>query len=59
MTTIEQILNWGQWHTVMLACGHRRKIRREIIAQEQLYLGKHVDCVDCLYEELTKSEVKQ
>lgn len=58
MTTIERIFNWGEWHTVLLGCGHRRKIRRETIVKEQLYLGKHVDCTDCLYEELTK-EAKQ
>lgn len=55
MTTITRILKYGgEWHTVLLACGHQRKVRREVITKEQLYLGKHVDCTDCLYEELSK-----
>ena len=54
MTSVERIYDYGEWHTVLLACGHRRKVRREVIAKEQLYLGKRVDCTDCLYEELSK-----
>lgn len=58
MTTITRIMNWGEWRTVWLACGHRWKVRRDDLNRGQLYLGKHVDCTDCLYEELTK-EVKR
>ena len=31
MTTIEHILGWGEWSTVLLACGHRRHLRRQEI----------------------------
>ena len=47
MTTIERILAWGEWHTVLLACGHRRKVRRQALQDEQLYLGKKVECAQC------------
>ena len=44
MTTIEHILGWGEWSTVLLACGHRRHLRRQELKDEQLYIGKKIEC---------------
>jgi hypothetical protein len=47
MTTIRHILNWGEWHTVLLACGHSRKVRRKELKDEQLFTGKQIACLEC------------
>jgi len=49
MTTVLHILHWGtgEWHTVLLACGHRRRLRRAELRAEQLYEGKTVPCPEC------------
>jgi hypothetical protein len=47
-TSIEHILPWsGQWYTVLLACGHRRKLRKQDLKLEQLFVGKRVTCQEC------------
>jgi hypothetical protein len=47
-TSIEHILPWsGQWYTVLLACGHRRKLRKQNLKLEQLFVGKRVTCQEC------------
>lgn len=49
MVQITHILAWGsgQWQTVMLACGHKRHIRKADLKREQLFVGKPVPCADC------------
>ena len=49
MTTIQHIVRWGagEWHTVMLACGHRWKLRRAQMKRAQLFDGKKVECAEC------------
>lgn len=49
MTTVQNILKWGsgEWHTVLLACGHRWRVRRAQLKQAQLYEGKSVKCAQC------------
>lgn len=49
MTTIRLIISWGtgEWQTVLLACGHKRKMRRAEVKAEQLYEGKAVVCAEC------------
>lgn len=49
MTAIRHILTWGtgEWHTVLLACGHRFRLRRAQLQTEQLYEGKPVTCAEC------------
>ncbi|HEX4545746.1 MAG TPA: hypothetical protein VH110_05260 [Candidatus Acidoferrum sp.] len=47
-TYIAHILPWSvEWCTVKLACGHRRKLRREELEREQLFVGKPVTCAEC------------
>jgi hypothetical protein len=52
VTSITHILAWGsgQWQTVMLACGHKRHIRKADLKREQLYVGRMVPCADCRLE---------
>lgn len=49
MATIERILKWGsgEWQTLVLSCGHRRKVRRAQVKAQQLMPGKKVDCEEC------------
>jgi hypothetical protein len=49
MTTIQCILSWGsgEWHTVLLACGHSWKLRRAELKSGQLFTGKKVECAVC------------
>lgn len=53
MSTITHILAWGsgQWQTVLLACGHKRHIRKADLKREQLYIGKTVPCADCRHNQ--------
>jgi hypothetical protein len=37
----------GEWRTVMLSCGHDRKVRRIQMKSEQLAIGKQVECEEC------------
>lgn len=49
MPTIERILKWGsgEWQTLMLSCGHKRKVRRQEVKADQLMPGKRVACAEC------------
>lgn len=49
MTEVKRILSWGtgEWLTVVLACDHRRKVRRAEAKAEQLMVGKMVKCAEC------------
>lgn len=49
MTPITHILKWGsgEWTSVMLACGHSRRVRRRELFEEQLSIGKVVTCPTC------------
>ena len=51
MTTITGILRWSsEWHSVLLACGHTRRLRKAELLGEQLFIGKRVACEDCARE---------
>jgi hypothetical protein len=49
MTTITRIYSWGtgEWLSVLMECGHRRKVRRDEAKAEQLMVGKKVTCAEC------------
>jgi hypothetical protein len=49
MTGIKRLLPWGsgEWISVLLACGHRRRVRRAEAKAEQLMIGKMVRCAEC------------
>lgn len=48
MTTITRILRWsGEWHTVLLDCGHSLRFRQADLTREQLFVGKHIQCKEC------------
>jgi len=56
MTTIQHIVRWGtgEWATVMLACGHRWRLRRAQLKTAQLFEGKKITCTECAQRETTK-----
>jgi hypothetical protein len=46
-----RMLSWrlGEWWTVFLACGHKRRhIRKGDLKRGQLFIGKRVPCADCV-----------
>jgi hypothetical protein len=53
MTDVIALLKWGsgEWVTLVVACGHSRRLRRVAVAREQLYVGKCIPCPQCLAEQ--------
>ena len=45
---IVRILPWGSdWQTVVLECGHKRRLRKAEVERAQLFIDKRVPCGEC------------